>query len=91
MPSIKNGTITENFITSLYEFNSGKFEYKADKNNIIHIIFGKANFTDIKLKENLIYIYNEIKKNKPLNIKGKYIDTFYICNTMSPSIRLFIS
>ena len=90
MPSLKNGTITDNFILSLNEFNKGKFEYKSDKNNVIHVTFGKTNLTDAKLKENLLYIYNEIKKSKPLNIKGRYIKTLYICNSMSPSIKLFI-
>jgi large subunit ribosomal protein L1 len=89
MPSLKNGTITDNFATTINEFNNGKINYKSDKFGVIHLIFGKSNFSLDKLKENLITVIENINKNKPLGIKGKYLKTIYICTTMSPSIKLF--
>lgn len=88
MPSPKSGTLTRNLQQTISEYNQGKFEYKIDKNGIVHIPFGKAELSDSALKDNLIAIYNSLCKNKPLNIKGKYIKSFYVCSTMSPSLKI---
>ena len=70
------------------EFKKGKLEYRADKTGIVHPSFGKANFTEEQLKENLLAVYNSVEKNKPTGVKGKYFKSFSICTTMSPSISL---
>jgi len=91
MPSPKSGTVTLNLKETIAEFKSGKIEYRADKSGVVHINFGKINFSIKQLKENLLAIYNSINKNKPKGVKGKYLKTFNICTTMSPSILLNLS
>ncbi len=91
MPSPKSGTVTTDFKSSINEFKKGKVEYRADKTGIVHLSFGKANFTQEQLKENLEAVYNSIEKNKPNGVKGKYFKSFYICTTMSPSIEVQIT
>lgn len=86
MPSPKLGTVTSNIKTTIEEFKKGKFEYKADKTGIVHISFGKKNFSDKQLLENLREFYNSIIINKPIIIKGNYIKKLSICSTMGPSI-----
>jgi large subunit ribosomal protein L1 len=49
MPSPKSGTVTNSLTETLNEFKKGKFEYKADKTGIVHVNFGKANFTNTQL------------------------------------------
>jgi large subunit ribosomal protein L1 len=88
MPSPKSGTVTQNLAETINEFKKGKIEYRADKTGIVHLSFGKANFTIQELKENLFSLYNSIEKNKPSGVKGKYFRSFFICSTMSPSIRI---
>ena len=88
MPSPKAGTVTSNIREAICEFKKGKLEYRADKTGIVHLSFGKVNFSINQLKENLFSVYNSIIKNKPDGVKGKYFKTFYICTTMSPSIKL---
>jgi large subunit ribosomal protein L1 len=90
MPSPKSGTITLNLKKTIEEFKKGKLEYKTDKTGIIHICFGKVNFEDEKLKENLLAIYNSVEINKPSGIKEKYIKKITICSTMGPSISMNI-
>lgn len=91
MPSPKSGTVTTNLTTTLSEFKKGKFEYKADKTGIVHINFGKANFTENQLVENLRALYKSIEQNRPSGVKGKYFKTLFICSTMGPSIQLDVS
>ena len=88
MPSPKSGTVTSNLKETLTEFKKGKFEYKADKNGIVHINFGKSNFKDHQLIENLTALYKSIEQNRPSGVKGKYFKSLSICTTMGPSIKL---
>lgn len=88
MPSPKSGTVTQNLTDAINEFKKGKLEYRADKTGIVHLSFGKVNFSEEQLKENLIAVYQSIEKNKPSGVKGKYFKSFYICSSMSPGINL---
>lgn len=89
MPSLKAGTISNNLEELIKDFKLGKkIQYRTDKSGIIHIIFGKSDFFTQHLEENLISIYQSIEKNKPIGVKGKIFKSFYICSTMSPSLKL---
>jgi len=91
MPSPKSGTVTTNLSEAINEFKKGKLEYRADKTGIVHLSFGKINFSEEQLKENLIAVYNSIEKNKPTGVKGRYFKSFTICTTMSPSLKVEIN
>ena len=91
MPSPKSGTVTTALDMTLMEFKKGKFEYKADKTGIVHVNFGKANFTTTQLIENLKALYKSIEQNRPSGVKGKYFKSLFICTTMGSSIRLDLS
>lgn len=88
MPSPKSGTVSNTLKTTLTEFKKGKFEYKADKTGIVHVSFGKSNFADSQLLENLYALYNSIEKNRPSGVRGKYFKSLFICTSMGPSIKL---
>jgi large subunit ribosomal protein L1 len=88
MPSPKSGTVSTTLEATLTEFKKGKFEYKADKTGIVHINFGKSNFTNNQLVENLQALYKSIEQYRPSGVKGKYFKTLSICTTMGPSIKL---
>lgn len=88
MPSQKFGTVTQEPLKALQEFQKGKFEYKADKTGIVHINIGKVTFSEKEIKENLLAVYSSIEKNKPQGVHGSYFKSFNICTTMSPSIKI---
>jgi len=88
MPSPKSGTVSTTLESTLTEFKKGKFEYKADKSGVVHVSFGKADFSTTQLVENLEALYRSIEQNRPSGVKGKYFKSLYICTTMGPSIQL---
>ena len=88
MPSPKSGTVTTTLANTLSDFKKGKFEYKADKTGVVHVSFGKANFTETQLLENLVALYSSIQQNRPSGVKGKYFKKVFICSSMGPSIPL---
>lgn len=88
MPSPKSGTVTTTITDTLTEFKKGKFEYKADKTGVVHVSFGKADFSTKQLIENITELYRSIEQNRPSGVKGKYFKNLYICTSMGPSIKL---
>lgn len=88
MPSPKSGTVTTTLTETLNEFKKGKFEYKADKTGIVHVNFGKADFTNQQLIENVRALYQSIEQNRPSGVRGKYFKNLYISTTMGSSIKL---
>jgi len=88
MPSPKSGTVSTTLTETLSDFKKGKFEYKADKTGVVHVSFGKANFSKNQLIENLTSLYESIQQNRPSCVKGKYFKSLFICSSMGPSIQL---
>ena len=88
MPSPKSGTVSNTLAETLTEFKKGKFEYKADKTGIVHVSFGKSDFTTSQLIENLKELYKSIEQNRPSGVKGKYFKSLFICTSMGPSLKL---
>ena len=86
MPNPKSGTVTMDVTKAINEIKSGKVEYRLDKNNIIHLGFGKVSFGADKLQENYDVIMNAIIKAKPAAAKGQYVKSVAIATSMGPSI-----
>ncbi len=86
MPNPKSGTVTMDVTKAINEIKSGKVEYRLDKNNIIHLGFGKVSFGADKLQENYDVIMNAIIKAKPAAAKGQYVRSVAIATSMGPSI-----
>ncbi|MBP3831140.1 MAG: 50S ribosomal protein L1 [Clostridia bacterium] len=86
MPNPKSGTVTMDVTKAINEIKSGKVEYRLDKNNIIHLGFGKVSFGTEKLQENYQTVMDAIIKAKPAASKGQYIKSISISTTMGPGI-----
>ena len=88
MPNPKSGTVTMDVKKAIDEIKSGKVEYRLDKNNIIHLGFGKISFGAQKLLENYEVIINAIIKAKPAAAKGQYIKSVAIAPSMGPGLYI---
>lgn len=88
MPSPKAGTVTKDIASAVKQFKQGKIEYRVDKTGIVHLNFGKVNFTLPQLLENFLAIYKSIVQNKPSGVKGRYFKNLYLCSSMGPSIEI---
>ncbi len=88
MPNPKIGTVTPNIADAVKRAKAGEVEFRVDKTSNIHVGVGKKSFDDEKLNENITAVYNAILKAKPASSKGRYIKSFYLSATHSPSVKI---
>lgn len=88
MPTPKNGTVTADVETAVREFAAGKVEFRNDAGGNVHVIVGKADFSEGDLKENILAFVDHIRRMKPASSKGTYLKKTCIYGTMSPAIQL---
>nr|CAD1833513.1 unnamed protein product [Ananas comosus var. bracteatus] len=90
MPNPKAGTVTTDLSQAIQDFKKGKVEYRVDKTGIVHLPFGKVNFSEEDLIINLMAAVRSVETNKPSGAKGVYWKSAHICSSMGPSVRLNI-
>ena len=88
MPNPKVGTVTPNVAEAVKNAKSGQIRYRNDKNGIIHTTIGKANFSEVQLKENLQALLAALNKAKPTTAKGIFIKKVRISTTMGAGVAV---
>ena len=88
MPNPKTGTVTNDVKKAINDVRKGRAEYRTDNYGNIHLGVGKVSFIEAKIIENINFFVNMILKEKPVNVKGKFIKGIALSTTMGPSIKI---
>jgi large subunit ribosomal protein L1 len=70
------------------ESKSGKVEYRTDRTAIVHMVIGRASFSERALLENYAAVVEELIRAKPSAAKGRYLRTITLTSTMSPGVKV---
>ncbi len=89
MPTVKNGTVTENIKDTIKELKTGKIFFRNDSGGNIHLIIGKSSWKKDKIKENFQAVIEKLKKMRPSKVKRKnFFQKVAITSTMGPSVKV---
>ena len=88
MPNPKVGTVSPDVATAVKNAKAGQIRYRNDKNGIIHSTIGKIDFENGQIEENLVALIAALKKAKPSQAKGAYIQKISLSSTMGAGIAI---
>jgi large subunit ribosomal protein L1 len=86
MPNPKTGTVTMDVAKGITDIKGGKITFRVDKHANLHLIIGKASFSEAQLIDNYAAVLDEVLRSKPSAAKGKYLRKIFITTTMGPGI-----
>jgi len=86
MPNPKTGTVTFDLKSALAELKKGRTEFRADKTGVVHLAVGKVSMESEKIAENVQVVVSEIKRKRPADAKGDFIQTVSVSSTMGPGV-----
>jgi large subunit ribosomal protein L1 len=91
MPNPRTGTVTPNAAQAVSEIKGGRIEFRTDKHSNVHLVVGKAGFTEQALSENFKAALDELNRLKPSASKGRYIQKASVSTTFGPGIPLDVT
>lgn len=86
MPNPKTGTVTFDLKGALSELKKGRTEFRADKTGVVHLAVGKISMEPEKIAENVKVVVAEIKRKRPADAKGEFVQTVSVASTMGPGV-----
>lgn len=86
MPSPKNETVTPHPATLLAELMGGKVAFRSDSQGNVHQVVGRASFEAARLAENIRAFLEALKRFKPADVKGTYLQSVTLASSMGPAI-----
>ncbi|GMO20145.1 MAG: 50S ribosomal protein L1 [Spirochaetaceae bacterium] len=90
MPNPKTGTVTFDLKGAISELKKGRIEFRADKTGVVHLAIGKVSMDASAIAENALVVLNEIKRKKPSDAKGDFLQSASLSSTMGPGVRFKI-
>ena len=86
MPNPKTGTVTMDVTKAVADIKGGKITFRVDKHSNLHLIIGKASFSEDQLIDNYAAVLDEVLRVKPSAAKGKYLKKVTVATTMGPGV-----
>ena len=88
MPNPKTGTVTMDVTKAVSDIKGGKITFRVDKHSNLHLIIGKASFSEDQLVDNYAAVLDEVLRAKPSAAKGKYLRKVTVTTTMGPGVPI---
>ena len=88
MPNPKLGTVSSDIVKSVKNIKTGLVEIRNDKDGNLASSIGRKSYSTEKLLENLKYLIDTIKKEKPDTMKGDLIKNVVLTSTMGISYKV---
>jgi len=86
MPNPKTGTVTMDIARAVGDIKGGKINFRVDKQANLHLVIGRASFSEQQLAENYAAVLDEILRAKPSTAKGRYLKKITFSTTMGPGV-----
>ncbi|MEV0426164.1 50S ribosomal protein L1 [Micromonospora sp. NPDC050495] len=86
MPNPKTGTVTMDVTKAVSDIKGGKITFRVDKHSNLHLIIGKASFSESQLVDNYAAVLDEVLRSKPSAAKGTYLKKVTLTTTMGPGV-----
>jgi large subunit ribosomal protein L1 len=86
MPNPKTGTVTFDLKGTLAELRKGRVEFRADKTGVLHLAVGKVSMEPSQVAENVTTVMTEVKRKRPIDVKGEFIQSVSVASTMGPGV-----
>ncbi|SCE86004.1 LSU ribosomal protein L1P [Micromonospora purpureochromogenes] len=86
MPNPKTGTVTMDVTKAVQDIKGGKITFRVDKHSNLHLIIGKASFSETQLVDNYAAVLDEVLRAKPSAAKGTYLKKVVLTTTMGPGV-----
>ncbi|MDG4804629.1 50S ribosomal protein L1 [Micromonospora sp. WMMD980] len=86
MPNPKTGTVTMDVTKAVADIKGGKITFRVDKHSNLHLIIGKASFSEAQLVDNYAAVLDEVLRAKPSAAKGTYLKKVTLTTTMGPGV-----
>jgi len=90
MPNPKTGTVSFDLKGTLAELKKGRVEFRADKTGVLHLAVGKVSMTPEQVAENVKAVITEVRRKRPIDVKGEFIQTVSVASTMGPGVWVAI-
>jgi large subunit ribosomal protein L1 len=86
MPNPKTNTVTMDIGRAVSDIKGGKVNFRVDKQANLHLVIGKASFSEEQLAENYAAVLDEVLRAKPSAAKGRYLKKITFSTTMGPGV-----
>jgi len=86
MPNPKTRTVTFDLKGALEELKQGRVEFRSDKTGVVHISVGKVSMEASAVVENVIAIFKEVLRKRPVDAKGDFVLSVSLASTMGPGV-----
>jgi large subunit ribosomal protein L1 len=90
MPSPKSGTVTQDVVTAVKEFQGGRVEFRADAFGNIHVPVGRSSWEAAKVSENVQAFIDHLNSIRPASVKGIFLQRAAVSTTMGPGLKLAV-